>query len=87
VRVALAAVEDEWRAAGEVDEFALLKPHLNGDAAHGALGALARAQGMNEGTLRSALLHPIVWRLAALYFSLIVGFYSISFWTPTFHAQ
>ncbi len=33
-------------------------------------------------TLRAALLHPVVWRLAALYFSLIVGFYSISFWTP-----
>jgi ACS family tartrate transporter-like MFS transporter len=33
-------------------------------------------------TLRSALLHPIVWRLALLYFSLIVGFYSISFWAP-----
>jgi ACS family tartrate transporter-like MFS transporter len=33
-------------------------------------------------TLRGALLHPIVWRLALLYFSLIVGFYSISFWAP-----
>jgi sugar phosphate permease len=37
------------------------------------------AQGVD---LRRALLHPIVWRLAALYFSLIIGFYSISFWTP-----
>ncbi len=33
-------------------------------------------------TLRSALLHPIVWRLALLYFSLVIGFYSISFWSP-----
>ena len=32
--------------------------------------------------LRAALLHPIVWRLAVLYFALIVGFYSISFWAP-----
>ncbi|HET6473465.1 MAG TPA: MFS transporter, partial [Pseudomonadales bacterium] len=32
--------------------------------------------------LRSALLHPIVWRLGVLYFALIVGFYSISFWSP-----
>jgi DNA-directed RNA polymerase specialized sigma24 family protein len=55
VRVALGAVEAEWTAAGGLDEFALLKPHLNGDAAHGALGALARAQGINEATLRSAL--------------------------------
>lgn len=33
-------------------------------------------------TLRSALLHPNVWRLALLYFSLIIGFYCISFWSP-----
>ncbi len=32
--------------------------------------------------LRAALLHPIVWRLALLYFTLILGFYSISFWSP-----
>ena len=32
--------------------------------------------------LRGALLHPIVWRLCLLYFTLIVGFYSISFWSP-----
>ena len=32
--------------------------------------------------LRAALMHPIVWRLALLYFTLIVGFYSISFWSP-----
>jgi D-galactonate transporter len=33
-------------------------------------------------SVRAALLHPLVWRLAALYFSLIVGFYSVSFWLP-----
>jgi nitrate/nitrite transporter NarK len=33
-------------------------------------------------TVRTALLDPLVWRLALLYFSLIVGFYSISFWLP-----
>ena len=32
--------------------------------------------------LRAALLHPIVWWLALLYFTLILGFYSISFWSP-----
>src|SRR5262245_20430119 len=32
--------------------------------------------------LRGALLHPIVWQLCVLYFTLIVGFYSISFWSP-----
>src|SRR5262245_52396696 len=33
-------------------------------------------------SVRDALLHPLVWRLAVLYFSLIVGFYSVSFWLP-----
>ena len=33
----------------------LLKPHLNGDAAHGALGALARERGENEASLRRTL--------------------------------
>ena len=51
-----------------------------------ALGARIRAEAETIAargeTLRSALLHPIVWCLAALYFSLIIGFYSISFWTP-----
>ena len=55
VRAALAVVEAEWIAAGEAAEFSLLKPHLNGDSAHGALGALARERGENEATLRSTL--------------------------------
>lgn len=55
VHRALDVVEREWRAAGESAEFSLLKPHLNGDAAHGALGALARERGANEATLRSTL--------------------------------
>jgi sugar phosphate permease len=37
---------------------------------------------VSNATVRSALLHPLVWRLALLYFSLIVGFYSVSFWLP-----
>ena len=32
--------------------------------------------------LRRALLHPTVWRLSLLSFSLLVGLYSISFWLP-----
>jgi RNA polymerase sigma-70 factor (ECF subfamily) len=55
VHSAFNVVEREWRAAGESAEFSLLKPHLNGDAAHGALGALARDHGANEATLRSTL--------------------------------
>ena len=33
-------------------------------------------------SLRHALLHPTVWRLSLLSFTLLVGFYSISFWLP-----
>lgn len=55
VRAALGAVEAEWIATGEAAEFSRLKPHLNGDAAHGALGTLARERGENEATLRSTL--------------------------------
>ena len=32
--------------------------------------------------LRRALLHPTVWRLSLLSFTLLVGLYSISFWLP-----
>ena len=46
------------------------------------IGAEARTIAARGVTLRSALLHPIVWCLAVLYFSLVIGFYSISFWTP-----
>ncbi len=46
------------------------------------LQAEARAIAAHGETLRGALLHPLVWRLALLYFTLIVGFYSISFWSP-----
>jgi cyanate permease len=33
-------------------------------------------------SLRRALLHPTVWRLSLLSFTLLVGLYSISFWLP-----
>ena len=33
-------------------------------------------------SLRHALFHPTVWRLSLLSFTLLVGFYSISFWLP-----
>ena len=33
-------------------------------------------------SLRHALLHPTVWRLSLLSFTLLVGLYSISFWLP-----
>ena len=33
-------------------------------------------------SLRHALLHPTVWRLSLLSFTLLLGFYSISFWLP-----
>ena len=33
-------------------------------------------------SLRQALLHPTVWRLSLLSFTLLVGLYSISFWLP-----
>ena len=33
-------------------------------------------------SLRHALLHPMVWQLSLLSFTLLVGMYSISFWLP-----
>ena len=33
-------------------------------------------------SVRRALLHPTVWRLSLLSFTLLVGFYSVSFWLP-----
>ena len=33
-------------------------------------------------SIRHALLHPTVWRLSLLSFTLLLGFYSISFWLP-----
>jgi len=33
-------------------------------------------------TLARALLHPLVWRLSLLYFTLLLAFYTVSFWTP-----
>jgi len=32
--------------------------------------------------LRGVLAHPAVWRLAAVYFGFILGFYGLSFWLP-----
>lgn len=51
------------------------------------LGAKMRAEVdliMRRGhvSLRHALVHPIVWRLSLLSFTLLVGLYSISFWLP-----
>jgi ACS family tartrate transporter-like MFS transporter len=33
-------------------------------------------------TVRSVFASPVVWRLAGLYFSLVIGLYGISFWLP-----
>jgi len=41
--------------SGSLDDFAMLKPFLTGDAAHGGLAALAAEQGINEATLRARL--------------------------------
>ena len=38
--------------------------------------------GRGHVSLRHALLHPTVWRLSLLSFTLLVGLYSISFWLP-----
>lgn len=38
--------------------------------------------GQGHLSLRRALLHPTVWRLSLLNFTLLVGLYSISFWLP-----
>src|SRR5436190_649259 len=42
----------------------------------------AAIAGRGHVSLRLALLHPIVWRLSVLSFTLQVGLYSISFWLP-----
>jgi len=57
------------------------------DAQRAALAATMRSEAdaiaaEHRVDLRRALLHPIVWRLCVLYFTLIVGFYGISFWSP-----
>jgi ACS family tartrate transporter-like MFS transporter len=51
------------------------------------LGAKMRAEAdhiarVGHVSLRQALLHPTVWRLSLLSFTLLVGLYSISFWLP-----
>ena len=51
----MADLEDEWDAAGKAEEFAQLRPFLDGEAAHGALAELADASGTNENTVRSNL--------------------------------
>lgn len=55
LREAMAALGSEWALAGRSDEFASLRPFLDGEAAHGALAQLAASTGRNENTLRSSL--------------------------------
>ncbi|MGI9243098.1 MAG: RNA polymerase sigma factor [Verrucomicrobiales bacterium] len=55
LREAMAALGSEWEAAGRGEEFAALRPFLDGDAPHGALAELAADCGKNENTLRSSL--------------------------------
>jgi ACS family tartrate transporter-like MFS transporter len=59
-----------WLSAGE---RAALSARIREDA--------AKRSGPEIG-LRKALLHGTVWRLAALYFTLTTGLYSISMWLP-----
>jgi len=42
----------------------------------------SRAGGNHQATLLAALGNPRVWLFALLYFTIIVGFYGISFWLP-----
>jgi len=55
LREAMAALGAEWEAAGRSDEFAALRPFLDGEAPHGALAELVATTGKNENTLRSSL--------------------------------
>lgn len=64
--------EARWLTA---DERTTLMAHIQREAdttisRHGATGAVR------------ALLHPTVWRLSLLSFTLLIGLYSISFWLP-----
>ncbi|MFT6794609.1 MAG: RNA polymerase sigma factor (sigma-70 family) [Rubritalea sp.] len=52
---ALSSIEAEWIKAGKEQEFINLRPFLDGNAAHGDLGALAERTGQNENTIRSQL--------------------------------
>lgn len=42
----------------------------------------ATIAGRRRGGVRDALLDPAVWRLALLYFTLLIGLYGISLWLP-----
>jgi len=55
INQALTIIESEWHDEGKVEEFANLRPLLDGNASHGALATLATETGLNENTLRSQL--------------------------------
>lgn len=40
------------------------------------------ARGKNDHSLGHAMTHPKVWLLGLLYFSIIISFYAMTFWTP-----
>jgi hypothetical protein len=52
---AMAALAQEWQAAGREAEFAELQPCIGGEPAHGALAALAEQRGESAATLRKTL--------------------------------
>ena len=55
LRRATDALADEWREAGKADEFSALQPFIGGEAASGALTALAAARGESPATLRKTV--------------------------------
>ena len=52
---AMAALAEEWQAAGRAEEFAELQPCIGGEPAHGGLAALAAQRGESPATLRKTL--------------------------------
>ncbi|HZJ15627.1 MAG TPA: sigma-70 family RNA polymerase sigma factor [Chthoniobacteraceae bacterium] len=55
LRRATDALADEWCEAGKADEFSALQPFIGGEAASGALTALAAARGESPATLRKTV--------------------------------
>jgi len=64
------------------DERAWLVARMAQDRASRAEAAHGAGRGHDQATLRAALLSPRVWFLSLIYFTIVVGFYGISFWLP-----
>src|SRR5262249_32460550 len=61
---------------------ATMRAETNDIVRRGQVGQVGHVGQLGHVSLRHALLHPRVWQLSLLSFTLLVGMYSISFWLP-----